>query len=256
MPAMLAAIYARYSTDKQRETSIEDQIKVCVSRAESIGCSTIVTYCDNCISGSTPVGNRPGGKELLADSRYTVLIVEGLDRLSRDIAEQETIVRRLEFRGVRIIGVADGYDSEMAGKIIHRGMRGIINQVYLDDLRHKTHRGLSGQVDRGLHAGGITYGYRSVPVDAGSKLEIIEKQAEVVRWIFEQYANGGTYKGITRARHPLPQTIHLGSVGNLRQSAKRHWGTQQRIIPRHLHLEPKSVGEKSGYWQANPYRAP
>jgi DNA invertase Pin-like site-specific DNA recombinase len=111
MPSMLAAIYARYSTDKQRESSIADQVSTCVSRAESIGCSIVATYADNGVSGSVPVAARAGGCELLADSRYQVLIIEGLDRLSRDIAEQETIVRRLEFRGVRIIGVADGYDS-------------------------------------------------------------------------------------------------------------------------------------------------
>lgn len=198
MPAMLAAIYARYSTDKQRETSIDDQLRVCVTRAESMGCSIVATYADNGVSGSVPVAARAGGRDLLADNRFQLLVIEGLDRLSRDLAEQETVVRRLEFRGVRIVGVADGYDSDMAGRIIHRGMRGIINQVYLDDLRHKTHRGLAGQFDRGFHAGGLTYGYRSVPGDIGSVLEVVEEQAAVVRDIFEAFVGGGTYKGIAR----------------------------------------------------------
>ena len=106
----------------------------------------------------------------------------------------------------------------MSGRIIHRGMRGIINQVYLDDLRHKTHRGLAGQVDRGLHAGGITYGYRSVPADGGTRLEVDQEQAEVVRWIFEEFAQGGTYKGITRElnrrgiRSPRQSTWSVSAV--------------------------------------------
>ncbi len=96
----------------------------------------------------------------------------------------------MEHRGIRIIGVADGYDSEAAGRKIHRTMRGLINEIYLDDLRHKTHRGLAGQLARGGHAGGLSYGYRSVPAGEIHKLEIVEAEAEHVRWIFQQYADG------------------------------------------------------------------
>ena len=59
---------------------------------------------------STPVALRPGGKALLADAlagRFDVLILEGLDRLSRELGEAETMVKRLEHRGIRIVGTAD-----------------------------------------------------------------------------------------------------------------------------------------------------
>lgn len=74
--------------------------------------------------------------------------MEGLDRRPRNQVEQERTVRRLEHRGIRIIGVTDGYDSESAGRKIHRTMRWLINEIYLDDLRHKTHRGLARQLAR------------------------------------------------------------------------------------------------------------
>lgn len=194
---MSAAIYCRFSTDRQSETSIEDQARVCTKRATELGIVELRTFADQAVSGSTRVGERPGGRALLA-ATYDVLILEGLDRLSRDQVEQEAVVRRLEHRGVRIIGVSDGYDTASGrGRKLLRGMRGLMNEAYLDDLREKTHRGLEGQVVRGYHAGGLSFGYRSVVAGLdgkgepiGHRLEVDPAQADVVRWIFARYAAG------------------------------------------------------------------
>ena len=113
------ALYARYSTDKQRETSIDDQLRKARELAEREGWQIVAQHADEGISGSTPVGLRKGGKALLADmlaGRFDVLILEGLDRLSREVGEQETITKRLEHRNVRIIGTSDGYDSQGQGR--------------------------------------------------------------------------------------------------------------------------------------------
>ena len=82
---MRAIIYARFSTDKQRESSIEDQADICRRLANSQELSVIAVYGDDGVSGSTPVQQRPGGAKLMADAlagRFDVLIVESLDRLS------------------------------------------------------------------------------------------------------------------------------------------------------------------------------
>jgi site-specific DNA recombinase len=188
-----AATYARYSTDKQREASIDDQDRRSCAFAVQHEWTVVAQYHDDGVSGSTPVGNRRGGATLLADAladRFQVLILEGLDRLSRDLVEQERIVRRLEHLSIRIIGVSDGYDSTSKARKIHRGMRGIINEIYLDDLREKVHRGLDGLVARQLNAGGLPFGYRSIAVTDGRQLEIDEGKADVVRFIYQQYAAG------------------------------------------------------------------
>lgn len=212
-----AAIYGRYSTDKQREASIEDQARVCRARAEREGWDVAIAHSDDGISGSVPVAQRPGGARLLADAlagRFDVLLLEGLDRLSRDLVEQEQIVRRLEHRGLRIVGVSDGYDSTHAGRKLHRGMRGLINEIYLDDLRAKVHRGLDGLVARQLFAGGMPYGYRSTivgPADKpdGHRLVIDAARAAIVREIFARYAEGWSTQRIAselnRRRVPAPR---------------------------------------------------
>lgn len=196
-----ATLYARYSTDKQRETSITDQLREAHARADREGWHVVATHADEGVSGSTPLTMRVGGKALLADAlakRFDVLIVEGLDRLSREIGEAETVVKRLEHRGVRIIGTADGYDTEARGRKVMRIARGLVNELYLDDLREKTHRGLAGQFERGFHAGGRTYGYSSAPAEDGQsrRMVIDEKEAAVVRWVFEQFAEGHSTRHI------------------------------------------------------------
>ena len=200
---MKATIYARYSSDKQSETSLDDQLRVCRARADREGATVEFERCDAAISGSTAVGTRPAGNAMLADAlagRFDLLLVEGLDRLARDQVEQEQIVRRLEHRGIRIIGVSDGYDSRHSGRKIMRGVRGLINDLYLDDLRSKTHRGQAGQVERGYIAGGKSYGYDIVKADGGSTYKINESQARWVVWILEQYAAGNS---VQRIAHEL-----------------------------------------------------
>lgn len=190
---MRAALYARFSTDKQSEASIDDQLRVCRLHAELEGWRVVAEHADRATSGSTPILARPGSRALLEQAlagKFDILIVEGLDRISRDAVESEQIVRRLEHRAIRIIGVSDGYDSQSSSRKVMRGVRGLINEIYLDDLRYKTHRGLAGKVDSGFSAGGLSYGYRSVKSDAGSRLEIDPEQAHWVKWIFEQYAIG------------------------------------------------------------------
>ena len=76
--------------------------------------NVVAVHRDRAVSGASCVQGRPGGRALLTDAlagRFSVLLVESLDRLSRDQVEQETIVRRLEHRGIRIIGVSDSYDT-------------------------------------------------------------------------------------------------------------------------------------------------
>lgn len=201
---MRAAIYTRYSTDKQREASIEDQVRNCEVWAEREGWEIIGRYEDRAQSGAKT--DRPGYQAMLAeaeDRKFDVLIVDDLSRLSRDDIELKQTVRRFRFWELRIVGVSDGFDSASKGYKIHAGVRGLINDIYLDDLREKTHRGMTGQALKGNNAGGRVYGYLHVPIEdpnrkdeyglpeiSAVRREVNPEQAEVVRQIYRWYANG------------------------------------------------------------------
>ncbi len=224
-----AALYARYSTDKQREASIEDQARNCRRVAEREGWQLGKTYQDQAVSGCR--ADRAGYQSMLADAKtgqFDVLLVDDISRLSRDQVEAETTFRRLEHWGVRVIGVSDGYDSEAKIRKVHRAVKNLMNEVYLDDLAEKTHRGLEGQARAGNNAGGHAYGYRHVPIEDAERRdsfgrpvvvavrrEIESAQAQTVRNIFDWYATGYSLAGspTNSIAYRSPLRGRVGSVG-------------------------------------------
>ena len=136
--------------------------------------------------------------------------MDDLSRLSRDNHFLLTLYAELRFHGVRIVSRADSLDSEDPHSKLGFQMRGIVNELYLDDLREKTLRGQLGQKARGFTVGEATYGYRSQPVGEmrvdrrgrprpdGYRMMIDSSEATVVRRIFEDFANGKSIKVIVR----------------------------------------------------------
>ncbi len=195
---MRAAIYARYSSDKQRETSLDDQMRNCAQFAERHGFEVTHHYFDSAISGST--SQRPEYQRMLKDAAnraFDVLLVDDLSRLSRDDIEMKLTLRKLKVWEIRLVGVSDGTDSDSKSHKLQASMRGIINEVYLDDLREKTHRGLTGQALKGFSCGGRVYGYKPIPIEDKARIdeygrptivavrrEIDQEQAKWVRQIY------------------------------------------------------------------------
>jgi DNA invertase Pin-like site-specific DNA recombinase len=85
-----------------------------------------------------------------------VVLVEDLSRLTRDMAELLRVTMRLRIKGVELVGVSNGIATSQQGAAMHVAVKGLVNELYLVDLRDKTHRGLSGAGTRGLSAGGPT----------------------------------------------------------------------------------------------------
>ncbi|RDH95106.1 DNA invertase Pin-like site-specific DNA recombinase [Caldimonas thermodepolymerans] len=186
------ALYARYSSDNQRDASIEDQLRQCRERAAREGWTVVETYSDRAISGASLI--RSGIQSLLADAqagRFDMVLSEALDRISRDQEDVAGVFKRLRFAGVTIFTLSEGEINEL-----HVGLKGTMNALFLKDLAIKTHRGIRGRVEAGKIGGGNAYGYRVVhQLDARGEpirgeREIIEEQAEVVRRIFREYVAG------------------------------------------------------------------
>jgi site-specific DNA recombinase len=193
-----AAIYARYSSDLQREASIEDQIRICRERAAREGWSVYKCYSDHGISGASLI--RPGIQKLLQDAlegRFGIVVTESLDRLSRDQEDIAHIFKRISFAGGRIVTLSEGEINEL-----HIGLKGMMGALYLKDLADKTRRGLRGRVEAGKSGGGNSYGYdvvRGVGPDGQpmtGERRINAGEAAIVRRIFEEYAGGVSPRAI------------------------------------------------------------
>ena len=195
---MKVAIYARYSSDNQREASIADQLRVCREFAARQGWTVVEEFSDHAISAATLL--RSGFQALMRDAlngRFDVVLAEALDRFSRDQEDTAGLFKRLTFAGVNIVTLAEGDITHL-----HVGLKGTMNALFLKDLADKTRRGLRGRVELGKSGGGLCYGYRvrraTHDAMATGEREIVPAQCEVVRRIFSVYSTGMSPKAIAR----------------------------------------------------------
>ena len=195
---MRAAIYARYSSDNQREASIDDQAHICRRLIDDHGWTAVKLYADQGLSGSSHL--RPSYQNMMMDARngqFDILVAESIDRLSRDQEHIAALHKQLHYLGIPIVTVAEGEISEL-----HIGLKGTMSALFLKDLAQKTHRGLEGRIREGKSAGGISYGYRMnrQPLPDGTFTTgdrvIDEQQADIVRRIFQEYASGFSPRAI------------------------------------------------------------
>ncbi|SMH62814.1 recombinase family protein [Azospirillum agricola] len=191
-------IYARYSSDNQREASIEDQIRVCRDYATRQGWTITNVYTDYAISGASMM--RSGIQQLMQDAavgKFDILLAEDLDRISRDQEDIAGIYKRIQFADARIVTLADGNISDL-----HIGLKGTMSARFLKDLAQKTHRGQRGRVEAGKSGGGNSYGYdvvqkfdaRGEPIRGDRTINT--DQARIVERIFREFARGVSPKAI------------------------------------------------------------
>ncbi len=209
----IVAFYARYSSDNQRDASIDDQLRLCRERAEREGWRMANSYSDRGISGASLI--RPGIQALLQDAqarRFDILLSESLDRISRDQEDIAGVYKRLSFAGIRMITLSEGDISEL-----HIGLKGTMGALFLKDLADKTRRGLRGRVEDGKSGGGNSYGYnvvRKAVADSEperGEREVNPMEAAIVRRIFADYAAG---KSPRKIAHELNAEDIPGPRGN------------------------------------------
>ena len=243
---MRTACYARFSSDLQRQTSLDDQIRGCREYAERHGWVWLDAhiYSDAGISGASMEG-RPQLRALLAAAAvspraFDVLLVDDSSRVSRDLSDAIRILQLLKFAGVRVMYLSQGIDSanEQAETLV--AVHGLVDGLYLREMASKIRRGLIGQLTRGFATGGVTYGYRTVPVPdpsrpgehLGYKIEVEPTEAHHVREVFTWYATGLTYPAILQrllaSGAPTPRGGH--SRGRWQIAAVRRLLQNQRYL--------------------------
>lgn len=188
---MKAAIYARYSTDKQSEASIPDQFRQCERIAERNGFTVTARFQDAAVSGGT--AQRTGYQQLLAAARrgeFQVIIAEDSSRLWRNLAEQAPRVAELRDLGIHVV-TAD-LDTRQESAAILGAVMGAMGEQYRAEIGRRTRRGLEGRARASKSTGGKAFGYRTAD---GVRVVDPEQAAVVVR-IFTMYADGYSPRAI------------------------------------------------------------
>lgn len=175
---MLVAIYARYSTERQTEASIADQMRVCRAYAVSRGWPVTSEHSDEGISGAA-LGNRPGAlAAMAATGSGDVILVNDLSRLSRS-QDLAPLLTRLRHRGVRVIGVQDGFDSDSRTATMQAGLSGIMSEEFRRMIGDRVWSAHEWRARAGMPTGGKAYGNREIVTEA-----------------FTRFANGESMKAI------------------------------------------------------------
>lgn len=188
-----AVIYARYSSDRQTEQSIEGQLRVCSDYADKNKIIIVDTYIDRAMSGTND--NRPAFKQMIIDSakkRWDYVIVYKLDRFSRNKYENAIHKKTLRDNGVKLLSAMENIPDTPEGIILESLLEGM-NQYYSAELAQKVKRGMRESRLKGQFTGGIiVYGYKAVD----KKIVIDEDKAEIIRKMFAMADQGFTIREI------------------------------------------------------------
>ncbi|WFU42559.1 recombinase family protein [Bradyrhizobium sp. CB82] len=201
-----AALYARYSSDLQKDTSIEDQFAMLEKAAKRLNLQLDRRhyYADRAVSGSS-LFERPGlTRDLLVAAErgeFAAVLVEATDRLSRRKADMFWLADRFEFHRIRIFNMS-GEVSDL--QLLFEGHS---NEDFIKKLAIRVKRGHDQAALKGRITTCAAYGYDCVEHQPG-KRAINEQEAKIVRRIFTEYASGMTPRqivaGLAKDKIPSP----------------------------------------------------
>lgn len=191
---MKAVIYARYSSDNQREESIEGQLRECMEYAERNGIIVVDTYIDRALSAKTD--NRPNFQKMIKDASkqlFKYIIVWKLDRFARNRFDSAYYKHLLKKNGVRVVSARETIAEGSEGILLESVLEGYA-EYFSADLSEKVLRGMTENALKCMNNGsGTPLGYY---VDDEQHLQIDEKKAPYVREIFQRFADGEMIKTI------------------------------------------------------------
>jgi len=192
---MKAVIYARFSSDNQREESITAQVRACTEYAQKRGYAVVKVYTDEARSATTD--DRPGFLAMIRDARlklFDVILVHKLDRFSRDRYDSIFYKRELKKAGVRLKSVLEHLDDSPESVILESVIEGMA-EYYSRNLAREAMKGMKENALQCRHNGGSPpLGY-DVDKETGRYL-INERESKAVRLIFELYDKGYGYDRI------------------------------------------------------------
>lgn len=191
---MKAVIYARYSSENQREESIEGQIRECTAYCDKNGITLLRSYIDRALSAKTD--NRPEFLRMIKDSAkglFDVIIVWKLDRFARNRYDSARYKAQLKKCNVKVLSATENISQGPEGIILESLLEGMA-EYYSAELSEKVIRGHTENALKCKYNGGTpTFGYH---IGQDMRYQIAPELAPVVQDIFAQYDSGKTMKEI------------------------------------------------------------
>lgn len=193
-----AVIYARYSSRKQNEQSIEGQLRICRDFAKKENYVIVKEYVDRAASGTND--HRPSFQKMLEDSKnaeFKIVIVYQFDRFARNRRDSLNNKYLLLANGVKVISATEPIPTDDPGSIFIEGMLETVAEYYSRDLSKKTKRGIDESILKRKFIGGyIPLGYSVTP---DKKIVINEEEADIVKELFKKYVEGETIPRIVES---------------------------------------------------------
>lgn len=195
---MKAVIYARYSSDRQTEDSIEAQLRACNDYACAKGFSVVGVYKDEAISGKgTKTASRTQYQKMLRDcdkGLFDTILVHKYDRVARSLAEHVNLEAKLQAKDIALIATAQDFGITNEAKIM-RSLMWVLSEYYIDNLSDEVKKGHKENALKALHNGGVApFGY-----DVVNKLYVVnDLEAGYVRRIFQCAAQREGFVDILR----------------------------------------------------------
>lgn len=187
---MNGVIYARYSSDNQREESIEGQLRECTAYAEKNGISILDTYIDRALTAKTD--HRPNFQKMIKDSEkhtFDYIIVWKLDRFARNRYDSAHYKALLKKHGVKVLSATEAISEGAEGIILESVLEGMA-EYYSVELAEKVIR---GQTENALkckfNGGTVPFGYL---IDEEQHFQINPETAPLVLEVYKKYDSGMT----------------------------------------------------------------
>lgn len=264
----LIAIYCRVSTEEQSENgyNIDEQERLLEEWCKKMGYVIYKCYSDRGISGKN-IKDRPALKELLSDAKagkFDMVISWKINRVSRKLEDVLKIVNLLEKNNITFKSYSEPFETDTPAGRMQFQMMALIGEFERGTIAQNVKMGMIAKAKSGNWCGGRVLGYDLVPNNSPeeekkgkNKLKINEKEAEIVRFIFNEYSKGKGYKAITNQINKLGYKTKKGNdfsvgsirdiltnpvyIGEIRYNVRQNWSEKRRrnINPNPIRVKGK-----------------